>query len=279
MCDVRKLAVRLVLSGLAVGLLAGALAPANAQIVTQTQSRKRKQESHARHETNATRLARVARTTEDTYSHRYEIVGGGGYLRFRSGDFTRKNNEISWATAFNYYLNHKFALVGDARGSFGDAHQQQPLQFPNITRPQINEYTFLGGVSYRFVTKEKFAVSVQGLAGEGWGIFSGGAKGLTGNELGLWNDGFRPAFSLGVSADYNIEPNLAIRCTPTWVGTTFAGTQTQVGTITNSTITVNPNGTTTTTYTTTPVYNGATGNSFQNNIGFNIGIIYRFGRQ
>jgi hypothetical protein len=276
MCDVRKLAVRLVLSGLAVGLLAGAIAPANAQIVTQTQARKRKQESHARHETNATRLARVARSMEDTYSHRYEIIGGGGYLRFRSGDFTRKNNEISWATAFNYYLNRKLAIVGDARGSFGDAHQQQPLQFPNITRPQINEYTFLGGASYRFVTQEKFAISVQALAGEGWGIFSGGAKGLTGNQLGLWNDGFRPAFSLGVSADYNIYPNLAIRFTPTWVGTTFAGTKTAVGTVTTTII---PDPPALPITTTTPIYNGATGNSFQNNIGFNIGVIYRFGRQ
>jgi len=273
MCDVRKFVVRLVLSGVAVGLLAGAIAPANAQTVTQ--SRKRKQESHARHETNATRLARVQRTTEDTYSHRYEVIGGGGYLRFRSGDFTRKNNEISWATALNYYLNHKFALVGDARGSFGNAHQQLPLQFAQILRPQINEYTFLGGVSYRFVAQEKYALSVQALAGEGWGLFSGGAKGLTGNEVGLWNDGFRPAFSLGVSADYNVYPNLAIRFTPTWVGTTFAGTKTQVGTVTTSTI----SDTGTVTYTTTPVYNGGTGNSFQNNIGFNVGVIYRFGRQ
>jgi hypothetical protein len=275
MCDVRRLAVRLVLSGIAVVVLAGAIAPANAQTVTQAQSRKRKQESHARHETNATRLARVQRTTQDTYSHRYEVIAGGGYLRFRSGDFTRKNNEISWATAFNYYLNHKFALVGDARGSFGDAHQQLPLQFAQIPRPQINEYTFLGGVSYRFVAQEKYAFSVQALAGEGWGLFSGGAKGLTGNDVGLWDDGFRPAFSLGVSADYNIYPNLAIRFTPTWVGTTFAGTKTQVGTVTTSTISDNG----TVTYTTTPTYNGATGNSFQNNIGFNIGVIYRFGRQ
>jgi hypothetical protein len=133
----------------------------------------------------------------------------------------------------------------------------------------------LGGVSYRFVAQEKYAFSVQALAGEGWGLFSGGAKGLTGNDVGLWDDGFRPAFSLGVSADYNIYPNLAIRFTPTWVGTTFAGTKTQVGTVTTSTISDNG----TVTYTTTPTYNGATGNSFQNNIGFNIGVIYRFGRQ
>ncbi|MGA8939230.1 MAG: hypothetical protein WB439_08700, partial [Acidobacteriaceae bacterium] len=85
------MAVRMVLSGVAAGLFAGAFAPARAQ----TQNKKRTQEYHSHHETNATRLARIHRTIEDTYSHRFEIIGGGGYLRFRSGDYTRRNNEIT----------------------------------------------------------------------------------------------------------------------------------------------------------------------------------------
>ena len=240
MCDVRKSAVRLVLMGLAVGLLAGAFAPAKAQM------KKKKQDTHARRETNATRLARIQRTTEDTYSHRYEVIGGGGYLRFRSGDETKKNNEVSWATAVNYYLNRKLAIVGDARGSFGDAYQVLPLEYPQIARPQINEYTFMGGASYMFYAKEKVAYSVQALAGTAWGLFSGGSKGIPGPDLGLWNDGLRPAFSLGVSADYNLNPNLALRFTPTYVATDFVGVN---------------------------------GSTIQNNIGFNVGVVYRFGRQ
>jgi hypothetical protein len=299
MCDVRKSAVRLVLMGLAVGLLAGALTPAKAQtalppatdqtvtpatdqtvtpatdqtVLTPAKAqKKKKQGDHARRETNATRLARVQRSIEDTYSHRYEVIGGGGYLRFQSGDYTKNNNEVSWATALNYYLNPKLAIVGDARGSFGDAHQQLPLQFPDIARPQINEYTFMGGASYRFYAKEKVAYSVQALAGTAWGLFSGGAKGLTGNEVGLWNDGLRPAFSLGVSADYNVYPNLALRLTPTWVGTDFAGTNTYVRTVSNGT----PG---TPGYTVYNVYNGANGSKIQSNIGFNAGVVYRFGRR
>jgi hypothetical protein len=230
---------------MAVGLLAGAITPASAQTVTQAQTKKRKQETHAHHETNATRLARIARTTEETYSHRWEIFGGGGYLRFRSGEYLRKNNEISWAMAANYYFNRKFAVVGDARGSFGNAHALTNNEF-NVYNPQINEYTFMGGVSYRFVAKEKFAVSAQALAGTGWGIFSGGSKGIPATSLGLWESGLRPAYSLGVSADYNVYPNLAVRFTPTWVGTNFLGPK---------------------------------GSTIQDNIGFNLGIIYRFGRQ
>lgn len=240
MCDVRKSVVRLVLMGLAVVLLAGAFTPAKAQM------KKRKQETHARRETNATRLARIQHTIEDTYSHRFELTGGGGYLRFRSGDYTKRNNEVSWAASVNYYLTPKLAVVGDARGSFGNAHQQQPLLYPQIARPQINEYMFMGGASYRFYAKEKLAYSVQAVAGTTWGIFSGGGKGLTGPQLGLWSDGVRPAFSLGVSADYNLYPNLALRFTPTYMATDFVG---------------------------------ATGSTIQNNLGLNVGVLYRFGRR
>ena len=195
----------------------------------------------ARRETNAARQARIDRTIQDTYSHRYEIFGGGGYLRFRSGEFTKKNNEVTWAANASYYLGPKFAVVADARGMFGNAHALINNVF-GVFNPQINEYTFMGGGSYRFYAHEKTAVSVQALGGVGWGIFSGGSKGIPSTQLGLWPDGFKPAFSLGVSGDYNFYPNLAFRVTPTYVGTTFGGT-------------------------------------VQNNLGINAGIIYRFGRQ
>jgi hypothetical protein len=239
MCDVRKTAVRMVLMGLAAGLVAASLVTAKAQ--TTTTATKRKQEAHARRETNASRQARIQRTIDETYAHRWEVFGGGGFLRFQSGQYTQKNNEVSWAAATNYYLNPRLAIVGDARGSFGNAHALVNNTF-GVYNPQINEYTFMGGASYRFYEKEKVAVSVQGLGGVGWGIFSGGAKGLTGTTIGLWPDGFKPAFSVGVSADYNFFPNLAFRLTPTYVGTTF-------------------------------------GSKVQNNVGVNAGVIYRFGHK
>jgi hypothetical protein len=200
------------------------------------------QPGYTRHETNASRQARIQRTVGETYSHRWEIYGGGGFLRFRSGDFTQKNNEISWATAANYFLSPKFSIVGDARGSFGYGKPLRGEFLTQAPRPQINEYTFTGGVSYRFYAKEKLALSVQGLGGAGWGAFSGGAKGLTYQQIGFWQDGIRPAFIGNISADYNFYPNLAFRISPTYVGTTFGG-------------------------------------SIQNNVGFNAGIVYRFGHQ
>ncbi|MGI4829272.1 MAG: hypothetical protein ACRYFU_13920 [Janthinobacterium lividum] len=204
----------------------------------------------ARRETNASRQARIDRTIQDTYSHQWEVFGGGGYLRWKSGDDTKKNNEVSWATSANYYLTPKFAIVGDARGSFGNAHQQEISQSANpttfyyaqIPNPQINEYYFTGGASYRFYAKEKLALSAQATGGVVWGIFSGGSKDIPSVDLGLWQDGFKPAFIFNVSADYNFYPNLAFRVSPTYVGTTFGG-------------------------------------GVQNNLGINAGVVYRFGRR
>jgi hypothetical protein len=209
----------------------------------------------ARRETNAARQARIQRTIQETYSHPYEVFGGGGFLRFRSGEFLKKNNEVTWATSGSYFLSPKVAVVADARGMFGNA---KPFtnNIYGVYNPQINEYTFMGGGSYRFYAHEKTAVSVQALGGVAWGIFYGGSKGVgpttvvsgqTVPTLGMWADGVRPAFSIGVSGDYNFYPNLAFRITPTYVGTAFAA----------------PTG---------------GGSSIQSHLGINAGFVYRFGQ-
>lgn len=223
-----KGAVRL----LAVGL-AGLMAVSAASAQTSTQHR-------ARRESNAARVARIEHTIRETYSQKYEVFGGGGYMRFRSGEFLKKNNEVTWQANVNYMMTPRWGFTGDARGMFGNA-KAFTNNIYGVYRPQINEYTFMGGVNYRLVTHEKTALSVQGLGGVGWGIFSGGSKAIPGQLLGLWPDGFKPAFAVNLNADYNFYPNLALRVTPTYVGTTFGG-------------------------------------KLQNNLGMNAGVVYRFGR-
>ena len=67
--------------------------------------------------------------------------------------------------------------------------------------------------------------------------------GISAANLGLWpSTNARPAFSLGGSLDLNLYPNLAFRITPSYLGTTFGG-------------------------------------SLQNNVGFEMGVVYRFGKQ
>ena len=200
----------------------------------------------ARHETNASRQARIQRTITDTYSHRWEVFGGGGYMRFRSGEYTQKNNEVTWNLAVHYFLNPKLSIVGDARGMFGNG---KPLRNEFISRnpnPQINQYAFTGGASYRFYSSLHYALSGQALGGVGIANSSGASKGLTYVQTGFWQDAARPAFIINLAGDINVFPNLAFRVLPTYVGTTF----------------------------TSP-----SGGSLQNNLGVNFGVVYRFGRQ
>ena len=90
-------------------LLAGFMASGVSALEAQSTHRQRR-------ESNANRKARIARTIEETYTHRWEVGGGGGYLRFRSGENLQKNNQVSFWTTGTYYLNPKLGIVGDVRG-------------------------------------------------------------------------------------------------------------------------------------------------------------------
>jgi hypothetical protein len=200
----------------------------------------------ARHETNTSRQARIQRTIQDTYTHRWEVFGGGGYMRFRSGEYTQKNNEVTWNLAPHYYLNPKLAIVADARGMFGNGKPLRNEYIAYNPNPQINQYAFTGGASYRFYHTLRYALSAEGLAGVGIENSSGASKGLNYTQTGFWQDAARPAFIINLAGDINLYPNLAFRVLPTFVGTTF----------------------------TSP-----SGGSFQSNLGIHFGVVYRFGRQ
>ncbi len=234
---VRLLVRRLAVLGFMVGLGASAAVPAAAQNARRT-----------RRESNANRKARILRTIQDTYSHRYEAAGGGGYLRFRSGDTNLHNNDVTAATSIAYYLNPRLGIVADGRAAFGDAKLNSQIfsqpGYPAINgpyRPSISHYTFLGGVRYRLYARQKVAVSVDGMAGAAYGWFDGDRLGVAPQALGLYPDGVRAAFAADLNLDYNFFPNLSARFQPTYAPTTFGG-------------------------------------SFQSNLGFNLQLVYRFGR-
>ena len=205
-----------------------------------------------RRESNANRKARIARTIEETYSHRYEVAGGGGYLRFRSGEYLQRNNEVTFFMTGTYFLNPKLGIIGDVRGMYGNAKigNSSPNFLP--FKPQISEYPFMGGVGYRVYAKEKVALMLTGEAGAALGKFDGDTKGLPSSALGLWQSATRPAISLGANFDYNLYPNIAMRISPTWVGTFYQ--------LSPQDPAPQPHG------------------SFQSNLGFNIGVVYRFGK-
>ena len=195
-------------------------------------------------ETNANRKARIERQIADTYTHRWEVAGGGGYLRFRSGQFTQKNSEIAFWMNTTYYFNRNLGLTGEVRGAYGNAKIENLNPYATLVgRPQISEYPFLAGPTYRFRLRQKTALSAFVLGGTAIGKFDGDSKGISAANLGLWpSTSARPAFSIGGSLDLNLYPNLAFRITPSYTATTFGGT-------------------------------------LENNAGFEMGVVYRFGRQ
>ena len=240
--DLRKFAARcaakLATKPLAIAAVSLIAVSAAAQTTTQPGT--------VRHETNSSRQARIQRTIQDTYTHRWEVFGGGGYQRFRSGEDTQRNNEVTWNLAAHYFLNPKLSIVGDARGMFGNGKPLRNEYIASTPNPQINQYAFTGGASYRFYSHLRYALSAEALGGVGIANSSGASKGYNYMQTGFWQDAARPAFIINLAGDINIFPNLAFRVLPTYVGTTF----------------------------TSP-----SGGSFQSNLGIHFGIVYRFGRQ
>lgn len=200
-----------------------------------------------RRESNQNRKARIVRTIESTYGHRWEAAGGGGYMRFRSGLTQQQDNQVSFWASTLYALNPKLGVQGEVRGEYGAAklgNNAFGLGSPNfgLPNPQISEYQFMAGPSLRFVRREKVSVSGFAEAGLGLGKFAGGSKGLTAADIGVWTGDYAAAFSVGAHIDYNLYPNIAVRVSPSYLGTVYGGT-------------------------------------LQNSKAINVGVVYRFGRE
>jgi hypothetical protein len=222
-------------SGLAAAAIAVLVFTFMASVSASAQSTRR-----PRRESTANRKARIARTIEETYGHRWEAAGGGGYMRYRSGPYLRQNNEVSFWADTLYSLDPKLGILGTVQGSYGKAKIGNTIY--DIPNPQISEYAFMAGPSYRFLRKEKYSVSGFVQAGIDLGKFAGGSKGFSAAEIGVWTGDFAPAFSAGANLDYNFDPSLAFRITPMYLGTRFDST-------------------------------------FQNSKALNVGFVYRFGKQ
>ncbi len=189
---------------------------------------------------NARREARKQQIIKETYGVKFEAYFGGGYLRFHPGQERQRNNEGAWNIGLTDYIRPKLGITADFRGYYGTAYiGNNPY---GIFKPSISQYTFLFGPQYRLYMKPKWALSVQALAGVGQGNFSTGTGGLPSSYLGLYPNG--PSFNLSLTApfDYNLSPGLAIRVTPLYLMSTYGG-------------------------------------DVQNNLGFNAGVVYRWGKQ
>ncbi len=213
----------------ALALMTASTTSLSAQIIRRT-----------RRETNANRRARIQRQIQETYAHTWEAAGGGGYLRFHPGEFLKRNNEVTFFGTGTYYRSQKFGLLGDVHGAYGNANAFTNNIY-SVYHPQISEYVFSAGPTYRFYAGRKVALSVFGTGGAAYGKFDQGTKGIPPTLLGIYPAEWRATFTGGLNLDYNFYPNLAARFAPTYIGTTFGG-------------------------------------RVQSNVGFNVGLVYRFGK-
>src|SRR5271156_190306 len=143
------------------------------------------QEAQAR--IRARRAQRKQRIVQDTYSHKFEVYGGGGYTRFLPGAALQHMNEAAWNGGFTDYLWGRLGLTADVRGYYGTAFTYTGPY--NIFKPSISEYTFMVGPQYRFVRREHWAIGGQVLVGAAKGNFYANSAEFPGNMVGLWSKG------------------------------------------------------------------------------------------
>ncbi len=203
---------------------------------------------------NARREQRIRQIIRDTYSHQYEIYFGGNYLHFLPGPKLQHMGETGWNIGMVDYLHGKLGVAADFRGYYGTTYTGRSAF--QVFNPSISQYTFMTGPQYRIFEGQHWGWTAQILVGAIHGNFATGTGGLGSAPVGLWNDGTSLAVSPGVSVDYNLSPGLSFRLTPTALFTDLNSST--LGT--NNAV--------------QPAQS-----SFRRNEGFNVSLLYRFGRQ
>jgi hypothetical protein len=198
------------------------------------------------------RAARTAATVKDTYSHKYEIYFGYTYLRVRPGHFLQHGNEYGWNAGMTRLFTPKFGVLVDLRGYYKNVYVgNNPY---SLNQPFISNYSVMGGAQYYVRQRKNYAVSGQVLAGVTRNLFNADSVGHPGNLVGLYNNGTRFTAAAAVPVDINLGPGLALRIAPDYNLTTWGyNLTTQSGPI--------------------------SGTDFQHNLGFLVGLNYRFGRK
>lgn len=178
-------------------------------------------QTNASQRRRANRQRRAQAAIQETYNHRYEVLLGGAYLRFRPGSTLRHSNEIGFEASGTRYFSQRLGLTADIHGYYGRAYTY-PNQFA-IFSPSIHEYIYQVGPAYRFYAQQRFSVSAHVVAGAASGGFAAGTNHIPPRLIGIYPAATVFAASPGVSFDYNIDPALAVRVTPELQVTRFGG--------------------------------------------------------
>ena len=210
------------------------------QPAPQSQQERAKILRDAQTRVNARRHLREQAVIQDTYSHKYEVYAGGGYLRFRPGTNLQHNTNAAWNAGVTEWVRPKLGVTVDARGYYGTAITNN-FEF-QVYKPSISQYTFMAGPQYRFYQSQHWDWNAHVLAGVAHSNFGTGTRGFSPTDVGLYPDGNKLAVSVGAAVDYNLSPALALRLMPDYLLTNY-------------------------------------GSDIQHNLGFTAGVVYRWGRR
>lgn len=200
---------------------------------------------------------RLEQQIQENYSHKYETYLGLGYLRFHSGVNLQKINERDWVMGLSRWYSQKWGVSLEGRGTYGTAYTGPYSGSLGTFLPEIYQYSGLVGANYRFYLRPRIGATARLAVGPIYGNFDGDAHGHTSADYnaigeGLYANSTNIAVNIAVPVDITVVPNLAIRVTPEYLLTPFN--------VTSS-------------------YTGNKGTALQNNLGFNAGIVYRFGKR
>ena len=188
----------------------------------------------------ARREQRTQAAIQDTYSHKYELYFGYAYLHIRPGPNLQHVNEYGWNVGVTRYFRPKLGVSADLRGLYTNAYVgNNPYA---LFKPFISNYSIMVGPQYYVKQRRNYAISGQLLAGVSRNLFYGNSASFPGTLVGLYPNATRFTAAAVVPVDVNLGPGLAFRIAPTYNLTTWGG-------------------------------------DVQNNLGFNLALNYRFGRQ
>ena len=226
---------------------------ANAQDQTQqpaaesssTQSAQETFESRRSYESRRqqTKQRREEQLLTDTYTHRWEIYGGGQYMRFRPGPALHNSGMGGWTLGVTRYFTPRFGITADARGYYG-TNSLGPTNGGgyNVYNAKFSVFPFTIGPQYRFYGSTRWSVSGALQFGAIYGFFDQNTNGIPPEYVGFYPASIVGAAIGSVNVDYNLSPGLAVRIAPDVLLNNFGG-------------------------------------NFDHNVGFLMGVVYRFGRQ
>jgi hypothetical protein len=157
------------------------------------------------------------------YRNRYDIYGGFASSHFNAGPALIPGANLGgFDVQGTMWLKMRLGVTANVRGYYGTTGV-----VPNpygIHGPFIYEYQFMGGPSIRGPKNERAALTFHALVGGSYGVFNSAVdQGLSGPNLGLFNNGVALATALGGSLDLNRSSKFSLRLSPDYLLTRFGG--------------------------------------------------------